>query len=320
MEIVTNKYKIDLLESAFGEGMLANSGQNITVKCPNCKKVSKTVPKKRKLSICLSTGIYHCWVCESKGKNIASFAYRNDVKKSLIADIKEAFGIIQDQKADNKEVLRLPDDFKLIALDMTSRSRVAKDYLQGRGLTSDDFLSFKIGISSEYEFVNRVIFPSFSNTMELNFYVSRTYDKNERRKYKNCIAKKKEIIFDDYKINWNDRIVLVEGVFDAIKAGYNAIPVLGSWIDESYAVFQKIVKNRSDVILAFDSDAKLKTLKIAQNLNSYDINVKLIQNNNNDLGSMSKEEAQYHLVNAKQYETTDRMRYLIGDIRSGSLF
>ena len=34
----------------------------------------------------------------------------------------------------------------------------------------------------------------------------------------------------------------------------------------------------------------------------------------------TKEEVKYHLDNAKQYETTDRMRYLIGDIKSGSMF
>ena len=35
---LTKKHKINLIESAFGEGVLANSGQNITVKCPNCQR------------------------------------------------------------------------------------------------------------------------------------------------------------------------------------------------------------------------------------------------------------------------------------------
>ena len=243
MEIVTKKHKIDLIESAFGEGVLANSGQNITVKCPNCRKISKTVPKKRKLSICLDTGIYHCWVCESKGKNISSFAYKNDVRNSVIERIKEAFGVINAKDEKVEEVLKLPEDFKLIALTKSIHTKLVKDYLRGRGLTSNDFLTFKIGISNEYEFINRVIFPSFSSDMQLNFYLSRTYDKESRRKYKNCDAKKKEIIFNEYLIDWKQSVVLVEGVFDAIKAGCNAIPILGSWLDKSYAVFQKIVKN-----------------------------------------------------------------------------
>ena len=39
-----------------------------------------------------------------------------------------------------------------------------------------------------------------------------------------------------------------------------------------------------------------------------------------DLGSMTKDEAKYFIANAKSYETTDRIRYLIGDIKSGSMF
>lgn len=320
MEIVTKKHKIELLESAFGEGALANSGQNITVKCPNCRVVSKTVSKKRKLSICLESGIYHCWVCESKGKNISSFAYKNNVSKNLVIQIKEAYGV-QDTKDEKiEETLRLPEDFSLLALDNSIQSRPAKDYLYGRGLTPDDFLKFKIGISNEYEFVNRLIFPSFSENMKLNFYLSRTYDEKIIRKYKNCTAKKKDIIFNDHLIDWKKVVVLVEGVFDAVKSGDNSIPILGSWIDESYAVFQKIVTNKTSVILAFDPDAKEKTLKIAKNLDSYGIDVRITQNFDKDFGDMTRKDAKYHLDNAKQYETTDRMTYLIGDIKSGSMF
>ena len=77
MEIVTKQQKIDVLEGIFGESTLANSGKNISVICSVCKADSKSSARKRKLSICLEKGIYHCWVCETKGRNIAKFAVRS---------------------------------------------------------------------------------------------------------------------------------------------------------------------------------------------------------------------------------------------------
>ena len=50
MNIVTIKEKISFIDAAFGEGNLSNSGKNISVFCPICKKSAKTA-KKRKLSI-----------------------------------------------------------------------------------------------------------------------------------------------------------------------------------------------------------------------------------------------------------------------------
>ena len=49
-------------------------------------------------------------------------------------------------------------------------------------LTPDDLIKYKIGISNEYEYVNRIIFPSFCEDMKLNYFLSRTYDETQKRK------------------------------------------------------------------------------------------------------------------------------------------
>ena len=131
---------------------------------------------------------------------------------------------------------------------------------------------------------------------------------------------KKEIIFNEHLIDWNSPIVLVEGVFDAVKAGKNAVPVLGSWVDTKYEVFKKIIEKKCDVILALDPDAKGKQIKISENLISYGIDVKNTQNLEKDLGDMTKKEAQNLILNAKPFDNMERMRYLISGIKSGSIF
>ena len=322
MEIVTKQQKIDVLEGIFGESTLANSGKNISVICSVCKADSKSSAIKRKLSICLEKGIYHCWVCESKGRNIAKFAIRNaNANKNDFATLNELFSF--DDTNEEKEpeyILRLPDDFCLLACTTGRLANIAKSYLHKRGLTQSDFLRYKIGISTEYEFNNRVIFPSFCDNMKLNYFLSRTYDETQKRKYKNCKIQRKDIIFNEHLIEWDKTVILVEGVFDAIKAGDNAIPMLGSWIDESHYLFKKIVQEKANVILGLDPDAIEKTMKIAKNLKQYGIDVKITQHEGKDFGEMTKDEVTYYLQSAKKYELTDRIGYLIESISSGSIF
>ena len=39
---------------------------------------------------------------------------------------------------------------------------------------------------------------------------------------------KSKIIFNELYIDWNEDLTLTEGVFDAIIAGQNSVPILGS--------------------------------------------------------------------------------------------
>ena len=321
MDIATKQQKINLLETAFGESVLANSGKNISVVCPLCRNNSRASSKKRKLSICLEKGIYHCWVCEAKGKNVGSFAFKLGCADSTTQQkISKAFNIQIEESDDHKKAILLPRDFSLLYLDNSRQAVIAKRYLHKRGCTPDDLLRFKIGISGESDFINRIIIPSFSEDMKLNFFLSRSYDETSIRKYKNCDGKKTEIIFNEYMIDWSKPVVLVEGVFDAIKSIENTIVILGSWIDETHYVFQKIVKNNTPVILGMDPDAIEKTMKIAKNLSSFGIDVKICNHEESDFGDMSKEEVKYCIENAKKYDISDRITYLIKNISSGSIF
>jgi DNA primase len=320
MSIVTLKQKRELISSVFGKGVIASNGSDIAVYCPVCEKSSKT-KKKRKLSISIETGVYHCWVCEAKGKLITRFVQINFPNSKQLPKFREYFGSLKEEKLEElKVVLKLPEDFKLLTLSNTSQSKFLKEYLLTRGMDYEDLYRFKAGYSYDVGFENRVIFPSFDSSLDLNFYLTRICEETRYQKYKNCKASKKEIIFNAYTIDWKKPVILVEGIFDAVKAGNNAIPILGSWIDTKHLVFKKIIKEKSDVILALDPDAKEKQIKISKNLISYGINVKNTQNLDKDLGDMTKKEAENLILNAKPFDNMERMRYLISGIKSGSMF
>lgn len=322
MHIITLKQKKDLIVSIFGEGTTSGDGKDIAVFCPTCKKSPKS-KKKRKLSISIETGIYHCWVCESKGKSLAKFIKHEIPNFKDLEKVREFFGteIVDGETVEEEIKLSLPEDFRLVVLDNNRTTRIIKKYLFNRGMTEEDLYRFKVGYSEDFGFENRAIFPSFDSDLNLNFYVTRTVDQKIKfAKYRNCDASKKDIIFNEHLIDWKKPVIIVEGIFDAVKAGNNSIPILGSWIDMQHQVFKKLVQNQSDVFLGFDPDAKEKEIKVAKNLMSHGISVKLIQNSEKDLGDMSKEEVKNLIHSAKHYDNMERMRYLISGIKSGSLY
>jgi len=321
MSIITTKEKIDTIAAIFGEVQQSSDCKNISTYCPVCAKSSKT-KKKRKLSISLETGVFHCWVCESKGRNVYSFAKKNCIKSSDIDRLKAIFGNIDTNKNKEEETYaRLPDDFKLLSLTNSRISKMIKRYLRNRGLTDDDLLKYKAGFSEKREFKDSVIFPSFDDKLCLNYYLARVIRKDAYIKYKNCGVSKKDIIFNENTINWKNEVILVEGIFDAIKIGDNAIPILGSWIDEDYYLFQKIIQENASVIICLDLDARKKQIKLLRKFYEYGIEVKTVDlESDKDIGDFSKKEVFDIISQAKRFDNTQRMRYLISGIKSGSVF
>ena len=104
-------------------------------------------------------------------------------------------------------------------------------------------------------------------------------------KYKNPPTSK-NIIFNDLNIDWDDDVILVEGIFDAIKCK-NAIPLLGSTLKESSKLFEKICYKKPNIYMAMDLDAQEKQLLIANKIKEYGINVKIINTSPyNDVAEM----------------------------------
>tara|TARA_A100001015_G_C14646036_1_gene577314 strand:- start:195 stop:602 length:408 start_codon:yes stop_codon:yes gene_type:complete len=109
----------------------------------------------------------------------------------------------------------------------------------------------------------------------------------------------KNVVFNELFVDWDEPIVLVEGLFDAIVAGQNAIPILGSTLREESKLFQAIVLNDSPVYLALDEDAEKKQEQMIKVFYRYDVDVKVIDTTNvEDVGSMSKEQFNKRLSSA----------------------
>ena len=308
-KIKTNSLKIQLLESAFGESTLANAGTNIAVVCPVCKANSKKSSSKKKLSIDLDKGIYHCWVCESKGKNIGYFVKKNTTaSKKLISEIYDVFEFNINLENEKEEtILKLPDDYQLLYNNKSKQAKIAIDYLKKRGLSTDDFLAYKIGISNEYEYTNRIIFSSFCDDLNLNFFLSRTYDSSQKIKYRNCDGKKKDIIYNEYMIDWSKKVVIVEGVFDAIATKRNAIPLLGKQLPPK--LFDKILERGvKDVYIMLDNDARSDALQITKKLQDQHINTYVVELGDRDPNDTGHKLLTKILSKAKQTDFSELIK------------
>jgi bifunctional pyridoxal-dependent enzyme with beta-cystathionase and maltose regulon repressor activities len=102
-------------------------------------------------------------------------------------------------------------------------------------------------------------------------------------------------------------------VFDAIVAG-NAIPILGSTLNQNTALFARLVAESPRIYMALDSDASSKERKIIKNLLQYDMEIYKIDTSDiEDVGAINKEEFAARKVAAKRIEDSS---YILSDALS----
>ena len=146
----------------------------------------------------------------------------------------------------------------------------------------------------------------------MNYFVGRSYAGDWKR-YINP-STKNDIVFNHLSLDFLQPIVIVEGVFDAVKSGINSVPLLGSTLSEESILFSEIVKNDTTIYLALDSDAKKKAERMIRLFLKYDIEIYVIdieQTVHEDVGEMSKEE--FETLKTKA-EKLDAEKFLINRI------
>ena len=277
--LVTLTEKIRFIEGLFGKGILASNSKNFDVVCPLCPK--KQARSKPKLAIRTEDDAWHCWICGNKGSSLASLIYKSCGVGAYTEYCARFLDPSRQQRTRVEidklpEEIRLPRDFRLLATasSVDPDVRSLKYYLSDRGLTERDLWYFKLGMSDDPRWKRRIIVPSFDANGKLNYFVARTIDKKRFPKYDNPEVHKTKIIFNELNIDWGRRLTLCEGSFDMFKCGDNAVPLLGSELNEHYALFTAIIVHKTPVTLALDADVwDTKVPAIAKRLMEYNIDV-----------------------------------------------
>ena len=187
--------------------------------CPDCNH------HKLKLSVNIDKNAFKCWVCDYRGRNIRRLIRRcgNYTQLNKWDEITNRidynkFEDIFNEKEEKEPLQKLdmPEGFhSLCAKNKSYAAMRSYKYLINRGLTDMDILRWKIGYCSKGEYKNRIVVPSFDDDGDINYFVARSYT-GDSYKYKNPKASK-NIVFNELFVDWDSDLVLVEGVFDAIK-------------------------------------------------------------------------------------------------------
>lgn len=304
---MTNE-KLTFLKAIFGNCKYSTNTKEAEFYCFYCKH------HKNKLSINIETDIFHCWVCNKSGTVL-----------SLLKDFKAPSGKITHYIATFKPKIyksnprcaqiflgpnyynpSLPSEYQALVSSRNSiMCKRAFDYLNSRGVTESQILHYKLGFCAVGDYANRILIPSFDKDGNLNFFTTRDITGQSEIPYLNDKklpkGHKNKIIINELELDFKKTVILVEGYFDMFNSLPNTTPLCGSSITKENLLFQTLVKNETDVVLALDPDAFFdKTLKVAKLMLSYGLNVRSVDFRPfKDLGKMSREEGAKRINSAR---------------------
>ena len=262
---------------------------------------------KPKLQVNIETGKWHCWVSNQGGHNLFQLLKQVGANRSAYKELSEIVGstFYSSEKKVSTEVLTLPKEIKYFD-DIDSVFKLhALRFLYSRGITDTDIMRYSIGYCTEGIYQNRIIVPSYDSDGKLNYFIGRDFYKGGM-KYKNPPISKDIIGFDLY-VNWNEPIILCEGVFDAIAIKRNSIPLFGKTILPK--LYKKIIeKHVKHIVISLDDDAFKDSLKMTNKFMDMGINVSFVKLKGKDPSEIGYEKMVSELFNSQRVDFKELMR------------
>tara|TARA_R110000782_G_scaffold202700_1_gene291214 strand:+ start:676 stop:1602 length:927 start_codon:yes stop_codon:yes gene_type:complete len=299
------------LENILGKSHKRARG-NHAFNCPFCNH------RKPKLEINMATNeegknFWECWVCQTRGTTIRSLLFQLKTPTELASEVMKYLPKGSNYSYTPTEVVQLPKEYQPL-YSATTTSIIAnkiRKYLYERGLTDNDFIKYGIGYCTGGDYGGRIIIPSYNASNQLNFFVARSHDGNYF-KYKNPEASK-DIIFFENLINWNQPVVLCEGVFDAMAIRRNAIPILGKSISDELQ--KKLLRSTvKDIYIALDSDATKKAIEYTEKFINLGKRVYLVNLKEKDPSEMGFNAFTHLIQTAEEVTLNTLMRYKLESI------
>ena len=280
---MVNELLVNLVNSILGVGKRTSKG-NISYHCPFCNH------HKLKLEINFTenkegNNPWNCWVCNTKGKKLYYLFKKLKTPPEKYQELSKLTKTnIKIDDITYEEKIELPKEFKPIVNNKDLIAKQAYSYLKKRNITDDDIIKYNIGYCNFGKYRNMVIIPSYDENGELNYFISRSFEKDAFIKYRNPDYSRDIIPFELF-INWNSPLILCEGAFDAIAIKRNAIPLLGKNLQKT--LLKKIITSSVEKIyIALDTDAMKQSLRHCEYLMNQGKKVYLVELDGKDPSEM----------------------------------
>lgn len=318
----THTETLKFIEKAFGPAQLTKGGLEANVVCPVCAEDTGETTKK-KLAIRTDNWLTHCWVCGYHGRSVYPllYKYHPQLLEEYVSQYNGvgflgAEALAEAAEWEESQKTTLPHGFMLLAdwyhnPEAPWYVKQAKNYLLGRGISYEDCWYFKLGVTEDPLYKNRVIIPSFNDKGILDFYVGRAVKRGVYPTYFNPKLNREDLVFNELNIDWSQPLTIVEGPFDLMKANQNATCLLGKELADHFRLFRKIVLSNIPVLLALDANAERETVKIAKLLTSYGVEVRIYRYppKTKDPGDMTKLSFMSGMQDAMVYTDWDWVKH-----------
>ena len=262
------------------------SGKNVSkgeysICCPYCGEA------KFHCGINPSKGLFNCWKCSEKGNIVRLVAKIKNVSfieaKEIISPTSELKKVLEERNKVVEEPIIIPNkDFKLplhtyrFDYNITNMwQEIALNFLKDKyDLSWNDIILADLHYNVHGRYKNSIIIPFYLNGKMVNF-ISRSWDKNNKKRYDNCpnelsLVNVKKMVYNYNNVKGKQQIIIVEGCFDAIKTGLRrTVALCGTEITQEQRNILIGLK-AEELIILFDNDPHLiSTSKKAQDLADY---------------------------------------------------
>jgi len=226
-------FDVEAAAARGGVDLVEYYGEELRADCPFCDDT------RQRLGVNSRTKLWHCFNCDSAG-NLTGFLMRvlgityTAAVELIVAGRSRRPGLDELQarpraRARPRPPARvLPAEFEPLTLPETPRNRRFWKYLRGRRYDPDLIQQYGIGFARSGFCAWRIIVP-INVAGQLASYVARAVDDSMLPKYRSMPgANNADLIFNLERLAGRDEVVLMEGVFDALRLPDLAVATLGA--------------------------------------------------------------------------------------------
>ena len=292
---------VKLLETKLKKRRVAKGGEEVVFICPFCERNGMGPDRRGHLYVNSITGQFICHRCGERGsyKTLLWLLQLPYQDIAITSDIVLVQGLDDFSQLYVKE--ELSSAFK--SFQYLNKDHEAYKYLLNRGLTSDDIKLYHFGIFTD-KVKDYVIVPIIYQGHWVTWQGRAYKSTDKRRRYYNPPnSQLHNYVFNYDLASMYKRVIITEGIFDAISAGHNGIATFGKTLSKKQIYL--IVNTWPQVILAYDKDAQKEQEHIARQLCNYidvymfdwktiddsikDLNELLIHSSKDDIQKMLKQ-------------------------------